>query len=94
MSQLEPHIYIAVKGSVFDVSKSAALYGKGGEYHVFAGRDASRCLALQTLSEEDAVSGDISNLAHQEMEVLDSQFRTRSCQSFCLHDLCACVYFC
>lgn len=38
-------IYIGLLGTVFDVSKGASFYGKGGAYHVFAGRDATVGLA-------------------------------------------------
>jgi membrane-associated progesterone receptor component len=35
-------IYVAIKGVVFDVSPKRDIYGPGGSYHVFAGRDATR----------------------------------------------------
>ncbi|KAG1677123.1 hypothetical protein FOA52_000929 [Chlamydomonas sp. UWO 241] len=34
--------YLAIGGKVFDVSKGARFYGKGGGYSHFVGRDASR----------------------------------------------------
>lgn len=39
-------IYLAVKKTVYDVSKSIAFYGPGGSYKNFAGKDASRALGL------------------------------------------------
>lgn len=35
-------IYVAIKGAVFDVSSKRAMYGPGGGYHCFAGKDASK----------------------------------------------------
>lgn len=46
-----PRIFIAVKGRVFDVTQGATFYGPGGPYANFAGRDASRGLALNSFEE-------------------------------------------
>lgn len=35
-------IYLALNGTIYDVSSSPGTYGPGGSYHVFAGRDAAR----------------------------------------------------
>ncbi|KAF8539596.1 hypothetical protein BDD12DRAFT_837210 [Trichophaea hybrida] len=35
-------IYVAVNGSVFDVSSNPGMYGPGGGYQFFAGKDATR----------------------------------------------------
>ncbi|KAL5396022.1 hypothetical protein PMIN06_000710 [Paraphaeosphaeria minitans] len=35
-------IYLAINGTIYDVSISPATYGPGGSYHFFAGRDAAR----------------------------------------------------
>ena len=35
-------IYLAINGTIFDVSAGAHTYGPGGSYHAFAGHDASR----------------------------------------------------
>jgi len=45
-------ILLAVKGDVFNVWKGRSFYGKDGEYHVMAGRDATRFLAKNRLEEE------------------------------------------
>ena len=35
-------IYLALNGTIYDVSASPHIYGPGGSYHFFAGRDATR----------------------------------------------------
>ena len=35
-------IYLAINGTIYDVSKGARIYGPGGSYQYFAGCDASR----------------------------------------------------
>lgn len=45
-------ILIAVDGLVFNVWKGRHFYAPGGEYHIFAGRDATRLLARGLLEEE------------------------------------------
>jgi membrane-associated progesterone receptor component len=46
-------VYVAVQGVVYDVTSRASFYGPGGPYHIFAGRDAARALALGSLEEKD-----------------------------------------
>lgn len=41
-------MYLAIEGTVFDVTAGKAFYGPGGPYENFAGRDASRGLALNS----------------------------------------------
>lgn len=45
-------IYLAVNGTIFDVSASAHTYGPGGSYHVFAGHDASRAFVTGCFLED------------------------------------------
>lgn len=35
-------IYLALNGTIYDVSSARHTYGPGGSYHVFAGKDAAR----------------------------------------------------
>ena len=41
-----------MKGDVFNVWKGRNFYGKDGEYHIMAGKDATRFLAKNRLEEE------------------------------------------
>ena len=45
-------ILMAVNGDVYNVWKGRHFYGPGCEYHIFAGRDATRLLAKSKLEEE------------------------------------------
>lgn len=49
------------------------MYGKGGSYHVFAGKDGSRGLGLSSVKAEDAVP-DYSSLNADQLKVLDQWF--------------------
>ena len=62
--------YVCVKGDVFDVSEARSFYGPGGGYALFAGRDASKCLATMSLEEVD-LDQPIDGLNHGEREHLD-----------------------
>ncbi|KIJ68074.1 hypothetical protein HYDPIDRAFT_107705, partial [Hydnomerulius pinastri MD-312] len=63
-------IYVSIKGDVFDVTRKKDVYGKGGSYNLFAGKDGSRGLGKSSLKPEDAVP-DYSTLPENEMKVLD-----------------------
>jgi predicted heme/steroid binding protein len=45
-------IYLAVNGSIFDVSANPMIYGPGGSYNFFAGRDASRAFVTGCFKED------------------------------------------
>ncbi|KAL8944072.1 MAG: hypothetical protein Q9216_000663 [Gyalolechia sp. 2 TL-2023] len=64
--------YVAIKGTVFDVSGNIA-YAPEGAYHVFAGKDPSRALALSSLKAEDC-RPDWEDLGEKEKQVLDDWF--------------------
>ncbi|KAE8453935.1 hypothetical protein EG329_007711 [Mollisiaceae sp. DMI_Dod_QoI] len=64
--------YVAIKGQVFDVTGNKA-YQPGGSYHVFAGHDASRALALTSTKAED-VRPDWSDLGEKEQGVLNDWY--------------------
>lgn len=45
-------IYVAIKGTIFDVSAKPEMYGPGKSYNVFAGRDASKALGMSSVKIE------------------------------------------
>jgi predicted heme/steroid binding protein len=48
----EKPIYLAINGTIYDVTAGARMYGPGGGYHGFAGRDASRSFVTGCFSED------------------------------------------
>jgi hypothetical protein len=52
------------------VSNKREVYGPGGSYHVFAGKDGSKGLGQSSLKVEDAIA-DYSSLSEAELKVLD-----------------------
>lgn len=62
-------IYVSIRGKVYDVTKARNFYGPGGDYALFAGREASRALAKMSKETGD-VSGDLSGLSDKELTVL------------------------
>ncbi|KAJ6818733.1 putative steroid-binding protein 3 [Iris pallida] len=62
-------LLMAIKGNIFDVSVSRMFYGPGGPYALFAGRDASRALALMSFDAND-LTGNLEGLSSSELEVL------------------------
>jgi len=52
----EKAIYLAVSGTVFDVTRGKSFYGPGSAYSIFAGRDATRGLGRMDLDPNTAVS--------------------------------------
>lgn len=45
-------IYLAINGSIYDVSSNPRIYGPGGSYQYFAGRDASRSYVTGCFAED------------------------------------------
>ncbi|CAK5283433.1 unnamed protein product [Mycena citricolor] len=66
-------IYVSVKGTVFDVTRKAEVYGLGRSYNVFAGKDPSKGMGMSSLKEEDALP-DYSGLNEADRGVLDDWY--------------------
>mmetsp|Transcript_56316 Transcript_56316/g.138219 ORF Transcript_56316/g.138219 Transcript_56316/m.138219 type:complete len:173 (-) Transcript_56316:19-537(-) len=63
-------LIISIKGVLYDVSARAEMYGPGGPYGAFAGKDASYMLA--TMSTEDNQGNKAwTNLSETEQQSLD-----------------------
>lgn len=72
-------ILIAIRGQVYDVSRGRLFYGPQGPYSLFAGRDATRALALMSFDPND-LTGDLEGLSPDELEVLqdwEDKFKER-----------------
>lgn len=65
-------IYIAIKGDVYDVSKSSDLYGENGAYHCFSGRDSTRALAKLSFEEDDLSNPRYDDLGPFERDSLEN----------------------
>uniref|UniRef100_T1IQC1 Cytochrome b5 heme-binding domain-containing protein n=1 Tax=Strigamia maritima TaxID=126957 RepID=T1IQC1_STRMM len=61
-------ILVAVNGKVFDVTRGKRFYGQGGPYAAFAGRDASRGLAIFSVEAIQDDYDDLSDLNSMQMD--------------------------
>eukprot|EP00271_Cylindrocystis_brebissonii_P017441 TRINITY_DN4546_c0_g2_i1.p1 TRINITY_DN4546_c0_g2~~TRINITY_DN4546_c0_g2_i1.p1 ORF type:complete len:185 (+),score=36.59 TRINITY_DN4546_c0_g2_i1:215-769(+) len=64
-------LLMAIKGVVYDVSRSKDFYGPGGPYAQFAGKDASRALAKMSFEAEDVDNPNLEDLSFSERETLN-----------------------
>ena len=78
-SLAQPRILIGVCGEVFDVTAlGSAHYGPGGSYASFAGRDATRALALSSFAEEDLARGwDLDGVPPEDVQPWCTLFREK-----------------
>lgn len=61
-------VYLAIDGDVYDVTEGRRIYGPGGSYHTFAGRDAAR--AYTTGCFQTHLTHDIRGLNEKELKSL------------------------
>ncbi|KAM5165596.1 neudesin [Mantella aurantiaca] len=71
--QEDEPIYMAVKGTVFDVSAGKEFYGKGAPYNALAGKDSTRGVAKMSLDPED-LTYDTTGLTEEQLKSLDDIF--------------------
>ena len=70
----ENPIYLAIDGTIFDVSASPIFYGPGGHYHHFTGKDASRAWVTECWDSEDQLTWRMDGLEEMFMpKYLDEQ---------------------
>ncbi|GLC49197.1 hypothetical protein PLESTB_000192800 [Pleodorina starrii] len=69
-SDAEKPVYIAVKGSVYDVSASREFYGKGGPYEAFAGRECSRALAIMKVDAAEC-NDNLADCTEKQLKTLE-----------------------
>ncbi|VDK53380.1 unnamed protein product, partial [Cylicostephanus goldi] len=59
-------VYLAILGRVYNVDKGKKHYGKGGGYHFFAGRDATRAFVSGDFTEAGLVDN-TDGLSHEDL---------------------------
>lgn len=70
-------IYIGANGLVFDMSFGGAnFYGPGGPYNKFAGKDASRALALMSLDDADLDNPSIADCTEKQLKTMNDWIAT------------------
>jgi predicted heme/steroid binding protein len=58
-------IYLAINGTIYDVSISPSFYGPGGHYHHFVGRDATRAWLTECWDEPAQLTWRLDGLLEQ-----------------------------
>ncbi len=70
-------IYIGANKRVYDMSfGGVTFYGPGGPYHKFAGRDASRALALLSLDIKDLENTSIADCTEKQLTIMHDWIKT------------------
>lgn len=61
-------IYIAINGSVYDVTSSPHIYGPKGPYRFFSGKDAARAFVTGCFQKPDEFTYDLREIDAEEAE--------------------------
>ena len=73
--RVHPQVFVAINRRIFDVSYGGFhLYGPGGSYSIFAGKDASRALAKMSFEPDDINSSNLHDLTEEQRKSLDGWF--------------------
>ncbi|KAJ5779981.1 Cytochrome b5 [Penicillium paradoxum] len=67
-------VYLAVNGTIYDVSANRMIYGPGGSYNFFAGRDATRAFVTGCFKED--LTSDMRGVETMFMPVEDVENET------------------
>jgi predicted heme/steroid binding protein len=64
----DPHlpIYLGIYGKVYDVTNSRGVYGPGGAYSFFSGKDGARAFVTGCFLKKDEITHDIRGLDEKE----------------------------
>lgn len=60
-------IYVAINGTVYDVTSSSRIYGPNGPYHAFSGKDGARAFVTGCYDKEDELTHDLRGLDEEEI---------------------------
>lgn len=70
-------IYVGAGDKVFDMSFGGVTrYGPDGPYHKFAGKDASRALAVMSVDIKDIDNNELKDLTEKELSILRDWIKT------------------
>ena len=68
-------LYLAINGTIYDVSAGRNFYGPGGHYGHFAGRDATRAWVTECWDTEDQLTHDMRRIEEMFMpKYMDEEF--------------------
>ncbi|GFH28134.1 cytochrome b5 heme-binding domain-containing protein, partial [Haematococcus lacustris] len=67
-------VYIAVQGTIYDVTSGASFYGPGGPYECFGGKECARALALMKIDVAECTS-DLTGLTPKNLSTLQDWVR-------------------
>ncbi|EFY90395.1 heme/steroid binding domain protein [Metarhizium acridum CQMa 102] len=70
-SDAEKPLYLAINGTIYDVSSNRRMYGPGGSYNVFTGRDAARGFVTGCFAEDQ--TADLRGLEEMFLPVDDPE---------------------